>query len=749
MSLTKCLVIVCVCLGFIFPNVVLSSSESDKIRVGVEQNPPLSYFDESQHPTGLMVDLLSFIAPLDGRKVEYIPCVWDVCLDQLKSGKIDMIGTIAYSSDRAQLYDFTGTTVINLWGQLYVGENSTISSYLDLEDKRIAVVNNETHATAFRRLIKQFGLHTTYVVVPSFQEVFKAIQSGRADAGVVGRFFALAKEDEFRVKPTQILFNPIEVRYAATKGKHGKLLADIDRHLVAMQADRQSVYYLCLERWLGVTQKGGMPVWLQTLLLAGGVTLLFVVLVAIALKRQVKRRTLHLEKEIEERKRYEVQLVKQATYDSLTNLPNRVLLCDRLGQALVRAERHGSIVPVMLIDLDNFKYVNDTLGHDAGDDLLCRVAQRLSESVRENDTVARLGGDEFVVLPSDLSSSNETITIAEKLQEALAVPFELGDQEYFVTFSMGVAMFPQDGSTSEELMKYADIAMYHAKEQGKNNFQFFTEEINRRAYDRLDQEARLRRALEREEFILFYQPQVDMNSGKISGVEALLRWQPLGEGIMPPDAFIPLLEETGMIVPVGRWVLQTACNQARQWEDIGMSAMTVSVNVSARQFHHECFFADVMDALQDSGLRPECLRLELTESLLMIDAAGAAIKMHAFADKGITLSIDDFGTGYSSLSYLRNLPIHELKIDRSFINRVTENSADAVLVNTIIGMAESLNLRVVAEGVETFGQYSFLSDQRCHEIQGFYFSKPLPPESFADLVRSGFRLTSIDKIKSP
>ncbi|NTV51032.1 MAG: EAL domain-containing protein [Geobacteraceae bacterium] len=741
MHLIRCLVILFFCLLLGLPVHDLVAAEQSKVRVGVEQNPPLSYFDRFHRPAGLMVDLLSYAAIQDGRQLEYVPCVWGACLEQLYRGEIDLIATIAHSSERAQLYDFTSTTVLNLWGQLYVGEHSTISSYLDLNGKRIALVNNETHAIAFRDLIKQFGLHTSYVVVDNFYEVFDAIQSGRADAGVVGRLFALAKEDSYKVKATQILFNPREIRYAATKGKHSQLLADIDRHLALLQGDHQSYYYQSLERWLGITQKGGLPVWFNPLLMIGGTALLLVVVIALALRSQVKRRTLHLEKEIEERKRYEVQLVRQATYDSLTNLPNRVLLCDRLEQALVRAARQGTVVPVMLIDLDNFKYVNDTLGHDVGDDLLRLVALRLREAIRDNDTVARLGGDEFVVLPTDLINDDDTITIAEKLQETLAAPFKLGEQEYFVTFSMGVAMFPQDGNTGEELMKYADAAMYHAKEQGKNNFQFFTEEINRRAHDRLEKEAQLRRALDRDEFILFYQPLVDMSSGEINGVETLLRWQPLGEGIYPPDSFIPLLEETGMIVPVGRWVLQNACRQARQWELAGMSAMTLSVNVSCRQFHHESFFADVMDALLDSGLPPERLRLELTESLLMVDAAGAAVKMHALAAKGITLSIDDFGTGYSSLSYLRNLPIHELKIDRSFISRVTENSADAVLVNTIIGMAESLNLRVVAEGVETVGQYNFLSEQRCHEIQGFYFSKPLPAESFADLVRSGFRLT--------
>jgi diguanylate cyclase (GGDEF)-like protein len=729
----------CVC--FFLPAHAISAIEPVKLRVGVEQNPPLSYFDISQHPAGLMVDLLSHVAQQDARQLEYVSCTWDVCLDLLSRGEIDLMATIAYSSDRALKYDFTTVTVVNLWGQLYVGKESNVSSYLDLVGKRVAVVNNETHATAFRNLIKQFGLNTSFVVVANFQEVFEAVQSGRADAGVVGRFFALAKENEYKVKATQILFNPIEVRYAATKGKHSQLLANIDRRLAALKNDRQSFYYDCLERWLGVAQRGGLPFWSRQILVFGSAILIVLIVIVISLKVQVKRRTKHLEEEIEERKKYEIQLFRQANYDSLTGLPNRALLCDRLEQDIVRAARHKTLLPVMLIDLDNFKYVNDTLGHDVGDSLLRGVAERLRKSIRENDTVARLGGDEFVVLPTDLINDDETITIAEKLQEALAAPFKLGEQEYFVTFSMGIATFPQDGSTYEELIKYADSAMYHAKGQGKNNFQFFTEEINRRAHDRLEQEARLRRALEREEFILFYQPLVDMNSGEINGVESLLRWQPIGEGIQPPDSFIPLLEETGMIVPVGRWVLQTACIQARQWVLAGMSTMTISVNISSKQFHHESFFTDVMDALQDSGLPPERLRLELTESLLMVDAAGAAVKMHALAAKGITLSIDDFGTGYSSLSYLRNLPIHELKIDRSFISRVTENSADAVLVNTIIGMAESLNLRVVAEGVETVGQYNFLSEQRCHEIQGFYFSKPLPAESFADLVRSGFRLT--------
>jgi diguanylate cyclase (GGDEF)-like protein len=649
--------------------------------------------------------------------------------------------TIAYSAERAKKFDFSEVTAFNLWGQLYVRESSNISSYLDLDGKTIAVVRNNTHEKAIRNLLSQFGVKARFLEVANYGAVFEAIQSGQADAGAVGRFFGISREDEYSVKSTQLLFNPIEVRFAATKGQHKQLLADLDRHMTAMKADRHSVYYRALDGWLGITQKRALPNWLRLLFVIGGSILLVVAGIALALRLQVNSRTLHLQQEIAERKRYEAELEYQATYDSLTGLPNRMLLTDRIDQTMIQARRHGTVVPLILIDLDNFKIVNDTLGHDAGDDLLKQVSKRLLGAVRDSDTVARLGGDEFVVLPTDLVNAEDSITVAEKIMAAFAVPFNLGEREYFVTLSMGIAMFPQDGTTVEELMKYADAAMYHAKEQGKNNFQFFTEQINRRVHERLVMEASLRRALERQEYVLHYQPLVDLRTGAVNGAEALLRWCPVGEGMQSPASFIPLLEETGLIVPVGKWVLETACKQAVKWQAEGLAPLMLAINVSARQFHDDGFVGHVLGALEKSGLAHQNLRLELTESLLMIDADGAARKMRMLADLGILLSIDDFGTGYSSLSYLRNLPIHELKIDRSFIKSVTENKDDAVLVNTIIGMAESLNLRVVAEGVETIEQYNFLADQRCHEFQGFYFSKPLAPDSFADLLRSGYKLS--------
>lgn len=720
----------------------VSPAAAQQLKVGIDQNPPLSFYDAQGKPAGMMVELLEHVARQEHWQLDYVPCTWQQCLQQLEQGELDLLATIAYSPERAERFDYTSVTAFNQWGQLYVGEHSSIASYPDLEGKRIAVVTNNTHDKALKELLPQFGVSVSYVEVDRLEEVFEAVQSGCADAGAVGRFFGLAMEDSYQVKPTQLAFNPIEVRYAATKVRdHQQLLSALDRHLTALKADRRSIYYATLDKWLGFTQKGGWPSWLKLLVVTGGGALVLVVVIALLLRRQVGLRTRHLEQEIQERKRYEQELERQATYDALTDLPNRVLLGDRIEQAMMHAYRHGTIVPLMLIDLDNFKYVNDTLGHDAGDDLLRQVARRLRESVRDTDTVARLGGDEFVVLPTDLATTEDTIVVAEKLKAALSAPFEVCEREYFVTFSMGIAIYPQDCTSLEDLMKYADSAMYHAKDLGKNNFQFFTEEINRRAKDRLVMEARLRRALERQEFVLFYQPLVDLEQGIINGVEALLRWCPLGDAMQPPGSFIPLLEETGLIIPVGKWVLEEACRQSLQWQQAGLPPLNISINVSARQFHDEGFVSHVLGALEKSGLEHKYLKLELTESLLMVDAEGAAKKMRRLAELGITLSIDDFGTGYSSLSYLRNLPIHELKIDRSFISAVTNNDSDAVLVNTIIGMAESLNLRVVAEGVETVEQYRFLNEQNCHEFQGFYFSKPLAAESLADLVRSGYKLS--------
>ncbi|WP_172825430.1 bifunctional diguanylate cyclase/phosphodiesterase [Geobacter sp. DSM 9736] len=435
--------------------------------------------------------------------------------------------------------------------------------------------------------------------------------------------------------------------------------------------------------------------------------------------------------DITERKRFEEQLVYQATHDYLTGLPNRNLLHERLDQALEFEYHNKGLLALLLLDLDNFKMINDTFGHPAGDLLLKDVADKLKHNLRQYDTFARLGGDEFVILIRDTERNLDIGRIAARILSMFDHPITLKGQEVFVTASIGIAMFPEDGESGELLLRNADAAMFHAKKKGKNNYQFFTEAINADVHERLAMETKLRRALEREEFSLHYQPRIEMSSGRISGMEALLRWQPDGGKLVSPAEFIPLLEETGLIVPVEEWVLRTACSQAKAWQDAGMQRLRLAVNISARHFSQENLPDKISQILFETGLEAESLEIELTESIIMKDVAESVRKLDALKRMGVTFSIDDFGTGYSSLSYLKRFPIDVLKIDRSFVDGIPHDSSDTTIATTVIAMAHNLNMSVVAEGVETMEQLAFLAENSCDEYQGFYFSKPLTAPDFA------------------
>jgi diguanylate cyclase (GGDEF)-like protein/PAS domain S-box-containing protein len=435
-------------------------------------------------------------------------------------------------------------------------------------------------------------------------------------------------------------------------------------------------------------------------------------------------------RDITERKRNEAQLLYQATYDILTGLPNRHLLNDRFTQAIAVENRHHGCLCLMLMDLDNFKIVNDTMGHAVGDVLLQEVARRIQTVVRKSDTVARLGGDEFVVVPVNISSSQDAARVAEQILSTISRPFSIDGREIFLTVSIGIAIYPHDGDSLDHLLKHADVAMYHAKSLGKNNYQFFTAEINNRIHERLTMETLLRRALERDEYLLHYQTLVDLKSGRVVGMEALLRWQPAGEELVLPDRFIPLLEETGLIITVGEWVLRTACSQLYEWCQAGHD-LRLSVNISARQFHSSTITDRIIEIVRLSGCSPGQICLELTESIIMQDSDEIIQKLGLLRKMGFSLSIDDFGTGFSSLSYLKRLPISELKIDKRFVSGLPANSSDTAIVTTIIHLAGSLQMNVVAEGVETEEQLRFLSENGCRRAQGHYFSRPLPPDEFA------------------
>ncbi len=440
--------------------------------------------------------------------------------------------------------------------------------------------------------------------------------------------------------------------------------------------------------------------------------------------------------EITERKRAEEQLEDMAHYDPLTGLPNRRLFMDLLTQALARARRTDRLVALLFLDLNRFKLVNDSLGHAVGDMLLKAVTERLTNSLRTSDTVARLGGDEFTVILEDLSSSEDAARIAQKILEAVVPPMTLEDHEIFVSASIGIALYPADSLDGEGLINIADTAMYAAKQQG-GAFQFYSADMNTRAFERLTLETALRYALKRQEFLLHYQPLVDLHTDHPVGIEALVRWQHPVRGLLGPDKFIPLAEETGLIIPLGAWVLRTACAQTKLWQEQGFPLRRVAVNLSRRQFEQKNLVQTVWQVLKDTGLDPACLELELTESLLIQDTEGTIAMLQALNAMGIRISIDDFGSEYSSLGYLKRLPISTLKIDQSFVRDIAVNPNDASITKAIISLAHCLSLNVVAEGVETEGQATYLRSQQCNEMQGYYFSRPLTADAVTALLAGG------------
>jgi len=439
--------------------------------------------------------------------------------------------------------------------------------------------------------------------------------------------------------------------------------------------------------------------------------------------------------DVTERKQHDAELEYQASHDSLTGLPNRSLLRDRIEQAIGKARRDNHLVAVVFVDLDHFKLINDSLGHHVGDRLLLEVADRLMACVRGHDSVARQGGDEFVIVLTEQYDENEIISIVSRLLDAISQPWVDEGQEYGLSCSVGISCFPQDGDDPDALLRCADAAMYKAKASGRSTYHFFTPELNQAISERLELENSLRHALERDEFLVYYQPRIEVASGRIVGAEALIRWNCPDKGLIPPDSFIPIAEETGLIIPIGQWILQEACRQNSAWQCAGLPPISISVNLSPIQFRHAGLVDSVADALAQAGLDPACLELELTESFVMQDAERINIAMQSLKNLGVDIAVDDFGTGYSSLSYLKRFPVDRLKIDKSFVRDIDTDPDDAAIVRAIITLGHALGLKVVAEGVETRAHLEFLQQHGCDELQGYYFSRPIPAVEMAPLLR--------------
>ncbi|MFN3544712.1 MAG: EAL domain-containing protein [Thiobacillus sp.] len=712
------------------------------VRVGVFDNPPIVSAPAGGPPEGIAIDLLRYIAEAEGWRLVYVPASFEDLLTKLERNEIDLISAMGYSASRAKQVSFSKQNILGNWGLVFRHSEVPIETVPDLKGKRVALMRGGTHSRALLELAEQFDAPFTPVYVDTFPQVLEAIAERRADAGAVNRVFAATHGEAPDVVVTPIVFNPLFVHYAAAKQGDPELLAAIDRHLAALKADRQSVYYASLRRWLEGAPVGGMPKWLAWVIAA--IVTLSVLAVAIAafLRRQVSRQTGELQRraemlhaEIRQREAAQRHLKQIAFTDSLTGLPNREAFAATLGQMLSELSGSGERLALLFLDVDRLKNVNDGLGHAAGDQLLKQVAERLQSVLRAHDQLSRFGGDEFVVIVSDIQAKTDAELVASRLLRSLAEPFHVGPTQIYSSASIGIALYPDDADSSDGLLKHADTAMYQAKEQGGNRYLFYHAQLTERVVERLTLDTRLRQALDRTEFVLHYQPIVDLDRRAIVGVEALLRWNDPERGLVPPNAFIPVAEDTGLIVPIGDWVLQAGCAQLKAWQDEGRAeGLRLAVNVSTRQFDGRRLVGAVEDALQRSGLAAECLELEITENVMLIMNDDVRATLDALRELGVHLSLDDFGTGYSSLSYLKQLPFHALKIDQSFVRRLPGENDDTQIVTTILALAKGLGMEAIAEGIETQAQFDFLNRHGCAFGQGYLMSRPLTAEALAALL---------------
>ncbi|MBV1788736.1 EAL domain-containing protein [Marinobacterium sp. D7] len=830
-----------------------SSAAEQELRVGVYENPPKLLLDREQNqPSGILGDLLVEIARAEHWNLHVVSCEWKECLEDLQSGRIDLLPDVAESGERRSSIAFHQVPALRSWSQLFTRGNERLASPLDLAGRRIAVLQGSIQQSYLHNLSQSFGIEIELVGVHSFEEAFSAVAAGEADGAVVNQQYGEYNAASFDLVSTPLMFQPVRLFYAAPLGQGEAILQRIDARLTEWKQDADSPYYRTLRRWGPRLPTLQLP---QALLWGLGILAVLLVLagaLVAVLKRKVKQKSLDLadnerrlntilsnvdasifikgtdfryqyvntrvaqlfelpeesvcgcrdeqffdadtvaairaldqrvmlhgervvdevtqrrldsqeertylavkqplrnEKgeivglvgvstDITERKRSEEQIHQLAFYDSLTGLPNRNLLIERLDHALATSARTGVVGAVLFIDLDNFRDLNDTLGHSAGDLMLRLVGERLQLRVREGDTIARFGGDEFVLVIEGLDDVQEEALfqaehLAKTLLNLINQAFEFEGNIFTPTASIGIALFERQRHSADDMIKWAELAMYEAKAAGRNSVRFFDPSMQAQVRSRAELESGIHKGLDKGEFELHYQPQYS-DSGELVGAESLLRWRHPERGMVSPAEFIPVAEASGLIRPLGRWVLEEACRQLVRWaDDPVLGTIAISVNISAVQIHQEDFVTELCSVLELTGADARRLKLELTESMLVRHVEQTIDKMAALRQRGVGFSLDDFGTGYSSLSYLKRLPLDQLKIDQGFVHDLLHDTNDTAIVRTVIALGQSLDLSVIAEGVETEEQRNALIDFGCRYFQGYLFSRPLPVEQFEALV---------------
>lgn len=706
-------------------------AREEPIQVGIYPNPPKVFMDEAEAPSGFFSEVTQAIAAEEGWTIEFVRCEWAECLQALERRELDLMVDVSYSQDRDQRFDFNREVVFPSWSVIYVRRGIELDSILSLDGKRVAVLRDGIQYESLGQVAQDFDIQPQFVRVADYFEMMRLLKAGEVDAGAVNRFSATLFNSR-SIRRTNILLKPTQVHFAAPDGEHADLLAAIDRQLADMKSDRNSVYYQAGEQWLG-----GLDIqttnWklIRRAVSVGAAVLLIVFISLIVLWNWT------LKREIAERIKAQTKLKHDALHDSLTGLPNRSFLMQRLQQLFQTADTQVPTFALLFLDLDRFKVVNDSLGHLAGDQILIQTAQKLQRAIASSHltylpsshVVARLGGDEFVILLEQCDSKAQAIQVAEHLLQALQQPCVIEDHEAIIGGSIGIVVGSGAGQQPADVIRDADIAMYYAKAQGRHCYAVFNLAMRVKAAGRMQMENDVRHALDAQEFVLYYQPIVDLKSGNLQGFEALLRWQHPSKGLLTPNHFIAIAEETELIVPIGWWALQTACAQLKQWQRQYAAAetLTMSVNVSAAQLQKPDFFQQVNRILNDTGLAGKNLVLEITESMLIEQVEETHSLLKQLQTHAIGISIDDFGTGYSCFSYLHQLPITTLKVDRLFVCQLFDSGKTKKITESIILLAQQIGLKTIAEGIEDEAQLNYLKQLGCSSGQGYWFDRPLDP----------------------